>query len=84
MPPAKHIPASLESLAAEFQAVGLNLSQAEADSFWRLHQLLEARNPAGDLTRVHGFRNLLYKHYIDGDMAAEFHNPHGLTMELGT
>lgn len=80
----KDIPATLENLEAEFRRSGLTLSQEEARKFWLLHQLLEKRNPGGDLTRVKGFYNTLYKHYIDGAMAAEFISPEGLTMDLGT
>lgn len=79
----KDIPPTRASLEAEFREAGLPLSQAEADQFWRLHQLLEQRNPEGDLTRVKGFYNTLYKHYIDGAMAAELISPEGLTMDLG-
>lgn len=77
-------PANRETLEKEFRSVGLALSPGEAEKFWRLHLLLEKRNPEGDLTRVHGFFNLLYKHYIDGAMVAEFIEPVGLTMDLGT
>ena len=78
------LPATRANLEHEFRAAGLPLSPEEADKFWQLHLLLEKRNPEGDLTRVHGFYNLLYKHYIDGAMAAEFIQPVGLTMDLGT
>lgn len=74
----------IEAMAAEFAACSLKLSAQELEKFWRLHCLLIERNPAGDLTRVDGFKNLLYKHYIDGAMAAEFIAPHGLMMDLGT
>ncbi|MDR2934930.1 MAG: hypothetical protein LBV70_03495, partial [Candidatus Adiutrix sp.] len=67
-------------LADEFASAGLRLSADEAEKFWRLHQLLVKRNPEGDLTRIRGFYNLLYKHYIDGALAAEFMNPRGLTL----
>ena len=83
-PSKKNVPATREGLTAEFHSAGLTLSDLEAERFWRLHELLEERNPEGDLTRVHGFYNLLYKHYIDGAMAAEFISPRGLTMDLGT
>ena len=83
MPPSKDMPPTLASLEAEFREAGLPLSRGEADQFWRLHQLLEKRNPEGDLTRVKGFYNTLYKHYIDGAMAAELIEPEGLTMDLG-
>lgn len=75
---------NMKSLEQEFREAGIPLSSKEAEQFWRLHQLLNERNPAGDLTRVKGFYNLLYKHYIDGAMAAEFIKPEGLTMDLGT
>ena len=75
---------TLAALAAEFEVVGLKLSADEAEKFWRLHQLLVKRNPQGDLTRIRGFYNLLYKHYIDGALAAEFMNPEGLTLDLGS
>ncbi|MCL2029404.1 MAG: class I SAM-dependent methyltransferase [Deltaproteobacteria bacterium] len=71
-------------LKAEFTAAGLTLSEDEAEKFWRLHQLLTKRNPEGDLTRIRGFYNLVYKHYIDGAMAAEFMDPQGLIMDLGS
>ena len=71
-------------LTAEFAAAGLRLSADEAEKFWRLHQLLGQRNPEGDLTRIRGFYNLLYKHYIDGALAAEFMDPRGLTLDLGS
>ena len=80
----KKIPATPASLKAEFAAAGLPLTPLEAERFWQLHELLEERNPSGDLTRVRGFYNTLYKHYIDGAMAAEFMEPEGLTMDLGT
>ncbi|KXS55858.1 MAG: hypothetical protein AMR96_05900 [Candidatus Adiutrix intracellularis] len=73
-----------ESLKTEFAAAGLELSVVEIDKFWRLHKLLKARNPAGDLTRIRGFYNLLYKHYIDSAQVAEFIEPQGLTLDLGT
>lgn len=82
--PAADLSASRARLEQEFRSVGLPLSSEEAEKFWQLHLLLEKRNPEGDLTRVHGFHNLLYKHYIDGAMAAEFIEPAGLTMDLGT
>ncbi|UQZ89474.1 hypothetical protein C4J81_09785 [Deltaproteobacteria bacterium Smac51] len=84
MASAKHISETPEGLAAEFKSAGLELRPDEAEKFWRLHQLLTERNPAGDLTRVDGFKNLVYKHYIDGAMAAEFIAPKGLMMDLGT
>ena len=84
MPALKDIPPTMASLEAEFKDAGLPLSRPEAEKFWHLHQLLETRNPEGDLTRVKGFYNTLYKHYIDGAMAAEFIRPEGLTMDLGT
>ncbi|MDR1920767.1 MAG: class I SAM-dependent methyltransferase [Candidatus Adiutrix sp.] len=80
----KNLPETLPALAREFERAGLKLSPREAEQFWRLHQLLIRRNPAGDLTRVSGFYNLVYKHYIDGAMAAELINPVGLTMDLGS
>lgn len=80
----KKIPATQAGLESEFAAAELQLSPLEAEKFWRLHELLEKRNPEGDLTRVKGFRNILYKHYIDGAMAAELMAPEGLTMDLGT
>lgn len=80
----KDLSPTRQSLENEFREAGLPLTSKEAESFWRLHELLVARNPEGDLTRVKGFYNLLYKHYIDGAMAAEFIEPSGLTMDLGT
>ena len=73
-----------DGLEAQFAAAGLDLSAGEAEKFWRLHQLLTKRNPEGDLTRIRGFYNLVYKHYIDGAMAAEFMDPRGLTLDLGS
>ncbi|MDR2946780.1 MAG: class I SAM-dependent methyltransferase, partial [Candidatus Adiutrix sp.] len=75
---------SRATLEAEFRKSNLPLSRDEADKFWQLHELLEKRNPEGDLTRVRGFFNTLYKHYIDGALAAELIKPEGLTMDLGT
>ena len=80
----RDITPSRASLESEFRSAGLALSPREADSFWRLHLLLAERGPEGDLTRVRGFYNLLYKHYIDGAMAAELISPEGLTMDLGS
>jgi len=71
-------------LAALFAEAGLTLSADEAEKFWRLHGLLAQRNPEGDLTRIRGFYNLVYKHYIDGALAAEFMNPRGLILDLGS
>ncbi len=71
-------------LTAEFTANGLDLRPEEAEKFWRLHELLVRRNADGDLTRVHGFRNLVLKHYVDGALAAKIIRPEGLTMDLGT
>ncbi len=72
------------ALVGLFEANGLKLSPAEADQFWRLHELLARNNEAGDLTRVRGFRNLVLKHYVDGALAADLIRPRGLTMDLGT
>lgn len=80
----KNIVPGRQSLEKEFRECGLALNPKEAEQFWQLHELLTRRNPEGDLTRVKGFYNLLYKHYIDGAMAAEFIEPEGLTMDLGT
>ncbi len=82
--PRKDLAASRENLETEFRSAGLALSRREAEQFWLLHRLLEERNLEGDLTRVKGFYNTLYKHYIDGALAAEFIDPVGLTMDLGT
>ena len=71
-------------LAALFAEAGLTLSAGEAEKFWLLHQLLAQRNPEGDLTRIRGFYNLVYKHYIDSALAAEFMAPRGLTLDLGS
>jgi 16S rRNA (guanine527-N7)-methyltransferase len=73
-----------DALIAEFAAAGLELSAPEAEKFWRLHLLLAKRNPEGDLTRIRGFYNLVHKHYIDGALAAEFMDPRGLTLDLGS
>lgn len=81
----KDLNPSLKNLEAEFAASGLPLNAKEARLFWQLHELLEKRNPEGDLTRVSGFYNTVYKHYIDGALAARLlKNPEGLTMDLGT
>ena len=72
------------ALTAEFASAGLELTADEAEKFWRLHLILTKRNPAGDLTRIRGFYNLIYKHYIDGALAAEFMDPSGLTLDLGS
>ncbi len=84
MPVNKNISPTRAGLEGEFRAAGLVLNPREAGQFWRLHQLLEERNPEGDLTRVRGFYNMVYKHYLDGALAAEFIEPEGLTMDLGT
>lgn len=68
----------------EFKKAGLSLSPDELQKFQTLHELLVKSNESGDLTRVHGFRNLILKHYLDGALAAEFIEPQGLTMDLGT
>ena len=80
----KDLAASRENLEKEFRSAGITLARRESEQFWRLHQLLAERNPEGDLTRVKGFYNTLYKHYIDGAVVAEFIRPRGLTMDLGT
>ena len=80
----KNLKPTLENFRKEFRSSGLELSPEEAEKFLRLNELLEERNPEGDLTRVRGFYNTLYKHYIDGALAAEFISPRGLTMDLGS
>ncbi|MGL4208582.1 MAG: 16S rRNA (guanine(527)-N(7))-methyltransferase RsmG, partial [Candidatus Adiutrix sp.] len=79
-----HIPETQDSLQTEFKASGINLTPTQGQQFWQLHQLLQERNPEGDLTRVSGFYNLLYKHYIDSSLVADLISPVGLTMDLGT
>ncbi len=80
----KNIPATVEALKREFAACGLALTELQARRFWLLHELLSERNERDGLTRVRGFYNTVYKHYIDGAMAAELIDCEGLTMDLGS
>lgn len=80
----KDLAPSLEVIVREFKSAGLNLSRPEAEKFLALNELLARRNPGGDLTRLRSFGDILYRHYIDGALAAELISPRGLTMDLGS
>ena len=85
MKTSKILSPSKENLALEFNKAGLKLSPKQLENFWFLHELLESRNPKGDLTRISGFYNLVYKHYIDGAIIAKMIDPPpGLLMDIGT
>ncbi len=79
-----HYPNITNLLNNTFLAANLTLTPQELNAFTKLHQLLVAKNENRDLTRVHGERNLILKHYVDGALAAEMIKPCGLTMDLGT
>jgi 16S rRNA (guanine(527)-N(7))-methyltransferase RsmG len=44
---------------------GIELSDFQLALLWKFHQFLRARNPELNLTRIHNFTNIVYKHYVD-------------------
>lgn len=70
---------------ALFASAALALTEGQLKRLWQLHTLLTARNEALDLTRVKGFVNQVYKHYIDCVCAGELLSPpEGPLLDLGS
>src|SRR4051812_41703213 len=53
---------SLESIIA---GCGLKLEPAQYDQLWTYHRALRSANAELNLTRIHNFENMVFKHYVD-------------------
>lgn len=71
-------------LAAIFEKCGLKLPDDILARFWEFHQLLRARNEELDLTRLHGFDNMVLKHYVDSAVVAGLTTLPSPLLDLGT
>ncbi|MEW5723006.1 MAG: 16S rRNA (guanine(527)-N(7))-methyltransferase RsmG [Thermodesulfobacteriota bacterium] len=72
------------ALAAIFKAGGLELTETALDRFWNFHQLLRARNAEADLTRIHSFESLVWRHYVDCALVTRFLDPPSPLLDIGT
>jgi 16S rRNA (guanine527-N7)-methyltransferase len=71
-------------LAREFKKAGIFLSSEELAKFELLLGLLLRKKDELDLTRVDDPLNVINKHLVDGALAAEYIDPQGVLMDLGS
>jgi 16S rRNA (guanine527-N7)-methyltransferase len=55
----------LSGMRRLLRSCGIELSDFQLDLLWKFHKFLRARNPELNLTRIHNFTNVVYKHYAD-------------------
>lgn len=60
--------ASPENLAALMEEAGFSMTPKQRDLFWEFHCRLMERNREINLTRIHRFRDVVLKHYVDSAM----------------
>src|SRR4051812_35582365 len=60
---------SLESIIA---GCGLKLEPAQYDQLWTYHRALRSANAELNLTRIHNFENMVFKHYVDSLLVLKF------------
>lgn len=71
-------------MARIFQASGIPLSSAQIGQLWKYHQLLRLHNQELNLTRIHNFRNMVQKLYIDSVLPGQIIDLPSPLLDLGT
>jgi 16S rRNA (guanine527-N7)-methyltransferase len=51
---------------------GLKLDPQKLDQLWTYHQMLRRANVRLNLTRIHNFENMVFKHYVDSLLVLNF------------
>ena len=80
----KGVHPSPDSMRELFLSCDLSLSEVELDQFWRFHQLLRSRNLECDLTRLHNYESMVFRHYIDSGIIANLIDLPTPLLDLGT
>jgi 16S rRNA (guanine527-N7)-methyltransferase len=62
---------SPEALAEIFAACGLPVDERERNLFWQYYLRLKERNQEINLTRIHRFRDVVVKHFVDCVLVGE-------------
>jgi 16S rRNA (guanine527-N7)-methyltransferase len=71
-------------MARILEASGISLSPAQIGQLWKYHQLLRQHNQELNLTRVHNFRNMVQKLYIDSILPGQIMDLPSPLIDLGT
>jgi len=74
----------LNGMDTLLRGCGIELSDAQLDLLWKFHKFLRARNPELNLTRIHNFANIVYKHYVDSIYPAVLTDLPSPLLDLGS
>lgn len=84
-PPIKHhAEPDAGQMARILEAAGISFSSAQIGQLWKYHQLLRQHNQELNLTRVHNFRNMVQKLYIDSILPGQIMELPSPLLDLGT
>jgi 16S rRNA (guanine(527)-N(7))-methyltransferase RsmG len=72
------------SLAVMAEESGVSLAPEQLHRLWKYHLLIRRYNPELNLTRVHSFRNMVLKLYIDSILPGQIIQLPSPLMDLGT
>lgn len=81
--PAAGSPA-IEEMEALLLDCGIHLNRAQLKCLWMYHGLLREYNPALNLTRIHNFKNMVLKLYVDSLLPADMLDLPSPLLDLGT
>lgn len=71
-------------LAAILDEAGISFSTAQLEQLWTYHQLIRRHNPELNLTRIHNFRNMALKLYVDSILPGQLMSLPSPLMDIGT
>jgi 16S rRNA (guanine527-N7)-methyltransferase len=66
------MPPNRRSLQAIIEGCGLSLTPEQYDQLWAYHGMLRSANAELNLTRIHNFKNMVLKHYVDSLLVLNF------------
>ncbi len=74
----------LSGMNTLLRSCGIELSDFQLGLLWKFHNFLRARNPELNLTRIHNFTNIVYKHYVDSIFPALLTDLPSSLLDLGS
>jgi 16S rRNA (guanine(527)-N(7))-methyltransferase RsmG len=83
LPPTVDLPA-IDDLRALLLNCGIQLNHPQLKRLWMYHGLLREYNPILNLTRIHNFKNMVLKLYVDSLLPADMLDLPSPLLDLGT
>jgi 16S rRNA (guanine(527)-N(7))-methyltransferase RsmG len=74
----------IDDMRALLLNCGIQLNRSQLRHLWMYHSLLREYNPVLNLTRIHNFRNMILKLYVDSLLPADMLDLPSPLLDLGT